>query len=314
MATALALQLNQFAQEVLTGLTAAPQKWLPPKYFYDDLGSALFEAITYLPEYGLTRADERLLQGHSSEITTLAGAPSLVIELGSGSGRKTRHLLQSLQRPVYRPIDISAAALSVCASQLQDVADVRPEAGEWVSRLERITAEKGRAPMLLLFLGSSIGNFSRSELKSFFGAVRACLRPGDTFLLGADLVKSVPVMLQAYDDATGVTAAFNLNVLARINRELAANFDLRSFQHQARWNQVHRAVQMHLVSSVDQTVHIGALDLEIPFKAGESIWTESSHKFTLDELDSYASKAGFAPVKSWIAEDWPFAEVLWRPS
>ncbi len=314
MATAVTAELTQFARDILTGLTDRPQRWLPSKYFYDDLGSALFEAITLLPEYGLTRADEHLLKAHAHSIVELSRYPATVVELGSGSGSKTRHIVRALDNPVYRPIDISAAALAACVNQLQDIARVQPVRGEWLSSLLEIASGRARSPMLLLFLGSSIGNFTRAEMPQFFSSLRACLRPGDSFLLGADLVKPVRTMIDAYDDPTGVTAAFNLNLLARINRELGADFDLRRFRHEARWNETSRAIEMHLVSTVAQTVHLSSIGTGVHFLPGESIWTESSHKFTLDELDHYAHQAGFTPVAHWLAHDWPFAEVLWQPA
>ena len=313
MSAAVASQLSGFAADVLTGLTDPRGKWLLAKYFYDDLGSALFEAITLLPEYGLTRADEHLLFTHAAAITRIAGQPATVVELGSGSGRKTRHLLSALDHPVYCPIDISRAALAACVNQLQDVAVVQPQEGEWLSSLQRIVQERPADPMLLLFLGSTIGNFNRADLPVFFQSIRSSLRSGDSFLLGADLVKPIPTMLAAYNDPTGVTAAFNLNVLARINREFDADFDLRRFIHESRWNARDRSIEMHLVSRTKQTVHISALESDISFEQGESIWTESSHKFTLEELEMYAASAGFAVASTWVGQDWPFAEVLWRP-
>jgi L-histidine N-alpha-methyltransferase len=166
--------------------------------------------------------------------------------------------------------------------------------------------------MLLLFLGSSIGNLNRLEIPDFLRELRVRLRPSDYLLLGADLVKDRDTMLAAYDDPTGVTAAFNLNVLGRINRELGADFDLRSFGHEVRWNEAERCIEMHLVSFRNQTVAINGLDTHVSFSAGETIWTESSHKFTEDELDGFAESTGFEPVASWNDREWPFAEALWR--
>jgi dimethylhistidine N-methyltransferase len=311
MATAVAPQLTDFACDVAAGLTNASQKHLAPKYFYDELGSALFEAITLLPEYGLTRADERLLERHAAAIVHLAGSPRAVVELGSGSGRKTRHVLAALERPLYRPIDISPAALATCTAQLSDVATVEPVHGEWLPALHQIAKSRSREPILLLFLGSSVGNLARSELSAFFSSLRRALQPHDHFLLGADLVKPIPVMCSAYDDPVGVTAAFNLNVLARINRELGGTFDLRSFRHEARWNSVERAIEMHLVATKTHTVAIGTLGRAVTFRQDESIWTESSHKFTPPELLKFAHDSGFKPLSTWVDEEWPFAEVLW---
>jgi dimethylhistidine N-methyltransferase len=309
--------LSQFAQDVIDGLSLNGQKSLAPRYFYDDLGSALFEAITLLPEYGLTRADEQLLAAHAHEIATLIGPVALVAELGSGSGRKTRRIVGAWQSPderlLYRPIDVSPAALSVCERELGALAACLPVHGEWLEGLATVSSERtGSLPLLLLFLGSSIGNLNRDELLGFLRALHSHLRPGDFFLLGADLVKDVERMLAAYDDPTGVTAAFNLNLLARINREVGANFDLRSFAHEVRWESTHRRIEMHLLSGRDQDVHLDVLGTTVHFQAGETIWTESSHKFTEVELDGLALSTGFVPVDMWVDATWPFAEALWR--
>jgi L-histidine Nalpha-methyltransferase len=312
MSIAVAPKLSEFALDVARGLSDPQQKRLPPKYLYDDVGSALFEAITLLPEYGLTRADGRLLRDHSKAIVRAAGVPSTVVELGSGSGKKTRYILNALQRPTYFPIDISEAALQNCVSQLQDVADVHPVIAEWDEGLRKIANSPEETPVLLLFLGSSIGNFSRDDVPQFFANVRASLRPGDFFLLGADLRKPASMLIEAYDDAAGVTAAFNRNLLVRINRELGGNFHLRSFQHEARWNDSAGSVEMHLVSLKRQRVQVEALAREFVFEAGESIWTESSHKFRVEELDAYAAGSGFKPVARWVDQEWPFVEALWK--
>ena len=309
--------LSQFAQDVSDGLSHDRQKHLSPLYFYDNLGSALFEAITLLPEYGLTRADEHLLAAHADDIANLIGPVSLVAELGSGSGRKTRHILGAWQtgdeRLIYRPIDVSPAALSVCERDLGTLAECRPVHAQWLEGLAEVSSERtGSLPLLLLFLGSSIGNLDRDELLVFLRAMHTHLQPGDFFLLGADLVKDVERMLAAYDDPTGVTAAFNLNLLGRINREVGADFDLRSFAHEVRWNSSQRRIEMHLRSGSDQDVHLDALGTTVHFQAGETVWTESSHKFTEVELDGLALSTGFVPVDMWVDGTWPFAEALWR--
>ena len=293
------------------------QKKLAPRYFYDDLGSSLFEAITLLPEYGLTRADERLLKLHSSDIADSVQNVVTVSELGSGSGKKTSHIVRCLQRNgravIYRPIDVSSLALSSCEKELGGFCEVKTVCADWLSGLDEISRERnGSGSMLLLFLGSSIGNLNRLEIPEFLRELRVRLRPNDYLLLGADLVKDRDRMLAAYDDPTGVTAAFNLNVLGRINRELGADFDLRSFGHEVRWNEAERSIEMHLVSFRNQTVAISALDTRVPFKAGETIWTESSHKFTEHELEHFARSTAFEPVASWNDPEWPFTEALWR--
>jgi L-histidine Nalpha-methyltransferase len=316
MAVSVKPQLSQFALDVAEGLSR-PQKKLSPRYFYDDLGSALFQSITLLPEYGLTRADERLIDLHAAQIMRATGSLSAVIELGSGTGKKTRRILEAavaVQGPVlYRPIDVSSAALAACECELSGLVDVQPVCGDWIEGLAAAARVDSRnQPLLLLFLGSSIGNLDRDDMIGFLRQLRSHLRPTDFFLLGADLVKDVESTIAAYDDPTGVTAAFNLNLLGRMNRELGADFDLRSFAHEARWNPAARRIEMHLRSRRDQSISIEALDKSFRFRGGETIWTESSHKFTETELNSYASSSGFEPIHTWIDPEWPFAEALWQ--
>jgi L-histidine N-alpha-methyltransferase len=315
MPTATRPQLTQFASDVINGLTLNGQKKLPPKYFYDDLGSKLFEAITMLPEYGLSRADSRVLARCAEPVARELGSPCIVAELGSGSGRKTSHILAAIDEPGlrYYPIDVSVEALNSCSHELNSLAAVEPihaDYFEGLAKLARLRPRHGR--LLLLFVGSSIGNFEPDERHSFFHRLHESLRPGDLFLLGADLVKDPERMIAAYDDPTCVTAAFNLNLLARINRELDAGFNLRSFTHQALWNSRERRIEMHLVSCEQQQVRIRAMDVSIEFAAGESIWTESSHKFTQAELDWEAETSGFRVLDTWTDEEWPLVETLWQ--
>src|SRR3954451_8800605 len=308
---------SQFASDVAEGFSARGYKRIAPRYFYDDLGSALFEAITLLPEYGLSRADERLLRAHSGEIATLVSPSCLVAELGSGSGRKTLNVLRALgernTKISYCPIDVSAAALASCESEIGTICDVLPICEDWTKGLKQISACRAEiGALLLLFLGSSIGNLERSSVPEFLRQIRQQLKVGDFFLLGADLIKDKETMLAAYDDSIGVTAAFNLNVLGRMNRELGATFDLRSFAHEVRWNEEFRRIEMHLLSCRNQSVQIAALESTFEFEAGETIWTESSHKFTEAELQEFAMETGFLPIQTWLDQDWPFAETLWR--
>ena len=317
MSAAVKSQLSQFALDVEEGLSGPGQKKIPPRCFYDDLGSSLFEAITLLPEYGLTRADERLLCRYAGQIATKTGPLSIVTELGSGNGKKTRRILDAFLQEsntlIYRPIDVSCAALETFQRELGDVCEIRSVCGDWMEGLGQVARELNDAdPLLLLFLGSSIGNLERACITDFLRGLRVYLRPGDFFLLGADLVNDIDAVLAAYDDPTGVTAAFNLNVLGRINRELDADFDLRSFMHEVRWNDRERRIEMHLLSSRNQSVRVRALDRIFHFRAGETIWTESSHKFTADELVAYAHSSGFQPLATWTDGEWPFAETLWR--
>jgi L-histidine N-alpha-methyltransferase len=306
----------EFASEVRAGLARPGQKELPSKFLYDDVGSALFEVISHLPEYGLTRADERLLQRHASEIVERLDAPVAVAELGSGSGKKTRWILEALsrwQRTFYYPVEISRSALLMCQRELSDI-DSLSIVGferEYLEGLLEVAAHRQRGQHLfVLFLGSTIGNFDRPAGIKFLAEVRRILEPGDSLLLGTDLEKSSSQLLKAYDDELGVTAAFNLNLLARINRELDADFDLGQFVHTARINDEARSVEMHLRSKRRQTVRIPAADLRVEFLEGETIWTESSHKYSADEVFQMARNAGFSCPAQWIDEQWPFAESL----
>jgi L-histidine N-alpha-methyltransferase len=306
---------REFASDVRADLSK-PQKELHSKYLYDELGSALFEAITRLPEYGVTRADERLLRTHAHDIAGLIPEHAAVIELGSGTGRKTRYVLSTLQQPDhalrYFPIDVSHEALARCRRELDDIADVHPLECSYLDGLARAAAHRRpHESLLVLFLGSTIGNFERSYALEFLRDVRAWLKPGDALLIGADLVKDRDRMLLAYDDPTGVTAAFNLNVLGRINRELGADFDLNKFKHEARWNEGERRIEMHLRSRVDQSVFIPEADFRVRFQAGETIWTESSHKFHPQEMFEIATKTGFCVKAQWVDQEWPFVESLW---
>jgi dimethylhistidine N-methyltransferase len=304
--------LREFAAEVRADLSK-PQKELHSKYLYDELGSALFEAITRLPEYGLTRADERLLYSHARDIAEVMPAPAAVIELGSGTGEKTRHILSAFPSRIrYVPIDVSPKALIRCQRDLADVAEVQPLAQSYLDGMASAVSERsGDGPLLVLFLGSTIGNFVRACAVEFLKALRRLLQPGDALLIGADLVKDREQMLRAYDDAIGLTAAFNLNLLGRINRELGGTFDLRNFQHEARWNEAERRIEMHLRSRVDQTAFVTEGDFPVRLQAGETIWTESSHKFQIDELDEMAGRTGYRMHAQWVDREWPFAESLW---
>ncbi len=291
--------------EVWEGLSRQ-QKELPSKYLYDELGSALFEAITCLPEYGLTRADHRLLARVARDLPTGFGA---VAELGSGTGKKLRALL-ARQQAVYRPIDLSSAALAQAVRELSDVAPVEPVRAGYLDGLRALPREA--RPLLLLFVGSTIGNFSPEERRGFLAAVRTQLRPGDAFLAGFDLIKPVPMLLAAYDDPAGVTAACNRNLLSHLNRALGADFVLEQFAHEARWVASPPRIEMHLRSLVPQTARVAGR--EFRFAAGETIWTESSHKFALAEIEALARDHGFRQERTWMDEEWPFVECLWRPA
>ena len=305
-----------FAADVRDGLLRTGQKELPSKYLYDDVGSALFEVISRLPQYGLTRADERLLRRHASEIVDRLGGPVAVAELGSGSGKKTRWLLEAFcrrQRTSYYPVEISRTALLMCERELSDI-DAISIVGferEYLDGLLEVASYRKIGQRLcVLFLGSTIGNFDRPAGVTFLGSVRSILQQGDALLLGADLEKPMAQLLGAYDDELGVTAAFNLNLLARTNRELGADFDLGEFAHVAKINPEARSVEMHLQSKQRQVVNIPAAEIAVEFEEGETIWTESSHKYSAGEIVETAREAGFRCECQWIDEIWPFSENL----
>lgn len=308
--------LTEFAAEVRAGLTKPGQKELPSKYLYDAVGSKLFEVISLLPEYGLTRADERLLRRHATEIVARLPRPVAVAELGSGSGKKTRWILEALcrhQRTFYYPIEISPTALAECRRELGgiDCVSIVGFEREYLDGLLEAAARRQVGQhLMILFLGSTIGNFDRPEGASFLREVRRALAPGDSLLLGTDLEKPVPQLLDAYDDPLGVTAAFNLNLLARVNRELDAGFSLRHFAHTAKFNPEARSVEMHLRSTERQTVLVNRAEFSVTLEKDETIWTESSHKYSRDEVDSMAGQAGFRCDAQWIDREWPFAESL----
>lgn len=311
---------STFAADVRAGLTA-PRKHLPPKYFYDALGSRLFDAICLLPEYYLTRAENEILTARADEMVAAAGAPPLtLLELGSGSAAKTRRVIEAILRRqprlLYVPVDISATALESSAhALLQDYPPLRVEAyaSDYESALANVRRESladgGR--VLALFLGSNVGNFDRQEARDFLRSVRRrALRRGDALLLGADLKKEPRVLEAAYDDPVGVTAAFNLNLLARINRELGADFDPRAFRHVARYDDGHGRVEMYLESRRAQTVSVAALGLEVRFDEGERVHTENSYKYDLEELSQLAAATGFERARTWLDRAGRFSSSL----
>jgi L-histidine Nalpha-methyltransferase len=308
--------VSAFAADVRESLTKPGQRELPSKYLYDEVGSALFETICVLPEYGLTRADGRLLEKYSGEIVSRLPVTVQVAELGSGSGKKTRWILEALsrrQKTYYYPIEISPFALAACEKELGQI-DLVSIVGYEQPYLEGLrSVAEGRAEqdhLLVLFLGSTIGNFDRDAGEIFLREMRETLQPGDALLLGTDLEKDVELQMLAYDDPAGVTAAFNLNLLARINRELGADFDLSCFRHEALWNFAERRIEMHLRSTRRQTVHIPAASLRVMLDEDETIWTESSHKYQAEEIPEMAARTGFRCDGQWIDTEWPFAQNL----
>lgn len=297
------IAISAIADDVYRGLTATP-KSLPPKLFYDAVGSELFEEITRLPEYYLTRTELAILREHAGDIAQRTPSKASIIELGAGSAAKTRIILQALaERSMqvrYYPVDISSSALEGATKALRcELPSVRivPTCADLGGDLRFL--RNVPAPRLVLYIGSSIGNMDPEEAADFLGRVRARLGPGDAFLLGADLVKERRLLLAAYDDAAGVTAQFNLNLLARINRELGGHFDLRTFRHIALWNPKKSRMEIYLESEIEQRVRVDALDISVPFAAGERIHTENSHKYTVAGVRRMLRKAGFAPLAVW---------------
>ena len=301
----------EFAADVARGLRAVPKR-IPPKYFYDALGSSLFDAICRLPWYPITRAEQRLLAEHASTITArLRGAATAdrvtLIELGCGNGEKLARVGRavhdaSLQAAVHL-VDVSASALRKTARRLRrfegfTIASHRAGYAEGLAVVR--DARDASHPAMVLFLGSNIGNFDPPDAAELLAAIRASLLPGDFFLLGADLVKPADTLLLAYDDPLGVTAAFNKNLLVRMNRELGANFDLAHFQHEAKWNPSDRRVEMYLSVLNAHHVDIPASALPLDFGEGDVIWTESSYKYEPLQLSTMLGGAGFAVVDQWV--------------
>jgi L-histidine N-alpha-methyltransferase len=293
--------------DVRAGLTAAP-KSLPPKYFYDDRGSELFDQITRLPEYYPTRTERSILTTHAAEIAAVTRAQTL-IELGSGTSEKTRLLLDALSTGGtlrnFVPFDVDATVLAEASNAVAadyPSVDVHAVVGDFEHHLGLLPRDGRR---LIAFLGSTIGNFEPVERAEFLTAVRATLAPGDTFLLGTDLVKDQSRLIAAYNDTAGVTAAFNRNVLAVINRELGADLDLPAFDHVASWNADQEWIEMRLRATRPQVVHITALDLDVSFAAGEEIRTEISAKFRREGILHELARAELQLVRWWTdpAED-----------
>ncbi|MEV0844394.1 L-histidine N(alpha)-methyltransferase [Streptomyces sp. NPDC049954] len=296
--------------DVLAGLGQTPKE-LPPKWFYDARGSRLFDEITTLPEYYPTRAEREILLARSAEIAAVSGARTLV-ELGSGSSDKTRHLLDELHTlHTYVPVDVSSSAL--CAAGEALAAD-RP--GLSVHALVAdftapLALPDTPGPRLIAFLGGTIGNLLPAERAAFLGSVRRLLTPGDLLLLGTDLVKDEGTLVAAYDDAAGVTAAFNKNVLYVLNRELGADFDPETFRHVAVWNSGQEWVEMRLRSVLRQSVKIPAVDLTVDFAEGEELRTEVSAKFREESARAELAAVGLNPVRWWTDEAGRFALSLW---
>jgi len=293
--------------EVYRGLTAMP-KSLSPWLFYDEVGSHLFEAITKLPEYYLTRTERGIFARYADEILESAGYRALtMIELGAGTAAKTGLLLRAAVRRQgkvdYVPIDVSQSALTAAKEHIEaDIPGVHvaSRVADYTDGIAEIPVNGHRR--MVLYIGSSIGNFEPAEAVKVLRKVRCSLAPGDLLLLGVDHAKDRETLLSAYDDAAGVTAAFNKNILVRINHELGANFNPRLFRHRARWNAEQSRIEIYLASLIAQCVTIPALDLEVRFTRGETIHTENSYKFTADSIASIVERAGFRITRSWTDE------------
>jgi dimethylhistidine N-methyltransferase len=319
------LDLKDFASDVEYYLTLEPRQ-LPSRYLYDPLGSALFDAICELPWYRITRAELGLLDTYGREILAQSGPLSRIVELGPGSGAKLLTLLEAADgqeaghyvrdvraaRLQLHLIDVSANALDRAGQTLAALDDVEivKHQTTYESGLQEIARTGVRT--LVLFLGSNIGNFDRPGADEFLRSIRAALDPGDHLLIGADLVKPECELLLAYDDPLGVTAAFNRNLLVRINRELGGDFDIDAFGHRALWNRSESRVEMHLVSRRRQRVRVPSAHIDLTMQEGETIWTESSYKYEPDELATLVERAGFRPIERWLAAEERFALLLVR--
>ena len=306
-----------FANDVRRGLTA-PRKTLPPRWFYDDLGSSLFDTICFLPEYYVTRAESEVLSAHRSEIVHSFGTDVRLVELGSGAARKTRILLDVLtarQRDVeYVPVDVDAAMIERSARELLAdydrlrITGICSDFSAPSAALAALPIHRGRT--VVFFLGSTIGNLDPDAAVAMLTDLRRGLRSGDALLLGADLQKDRNVLEAAYDDELGITAAFNLNLLGRINRELGGQFDLSSFAHEAFYDDDLGRIEMHIVSRTEQTVRIGALELDVHFDEGETIHTENSWKHTDETIAILAERSGFSVAEVWKDSRLWFADAL----
>jgi L-histidine Nalpha-methyltransferase len=307
---------RSFAQDVSLGLTA-PQKWLPPKYFYDERGAQLYEQICALPEYYLYRAELDILSTHADEIHAEIGHLALV-EFGSGSATKTRHLLAAYERAGlafrYCPVDIARGVLLDTAKRLLeeyrhiDICAMHTDFAQRPEVIERLELET----KVVAFLGSTLGNFTPAESLEFLQRTAAILGSDDLFLLGIDLKKSPAAVLPAYDDAQGVTAAFNLNILRRINHELKGQFSLRNFQHVALYNAERGCIEMHLRSRIAQQVPITAIRHTMSFAKDETIHTESSYKYSVDEIRDLAYQANLILHRTWFDAKLRFLVALFR--
>ena len=309
--------IDSLAGDIQYYLTLTPRQ-LPSRYFYDPLGTALFEAICELPWYRITKTERALLERHAREIFARVDPLSMLVELGPGSGDKLAALVvgggSAARGLSVHLVDVSAAALDLAGRTLAavdaDLAVVSHQATYESGLVGAMARRRGKGRALALFLGSNIGNFDPPGADEFLRAVRASLTPGDALLVGTDLVKAERDLLLAYDDPLGVTAAFNRNLLVRINRELDADFDVTAFRHHVVWNVDESRIEMHLVAESPQSVRIPGASLEATFEAGETIWTESSYKYRPDDVVRMLERAGFRHLEQWIDDANGFALTL----
>jgi dimethylhistidine N-methyltransferase len=311
-----AVLTSPIAEEVERGLSAIPKR-LPPKLFYDAAGSRLFDLITATPEYYPTRTERGILQDFAAEIAGQAGGNLTLVEMGAGSASKTRVLIEAILRRQLRltfyPVDVSPAALHAAVTSLNgDYPDlhVSPILADYCHHMPQLNELPGRK--LALFIGSTIGNFEPEEAVAFLNQLRESLAPGDGLLLGFDMRKDADTLHAAYNDHQGVTAGFNLNVLARINRELGGRFDLGAFRHVAFWNRRMSRIEMHLESRLKQDVWIQDLNRAFHFARGERIHTENSYKFTAATIATLLCRSGLKLEKTWTDPEGWFSEVLAR--
>ncbi len=306
---------TDFARDLVRGLKNHPRR-LFPRYLYDDVGSALFEVITLLPEYLITRSETQLLRSSSAEIAAQLPSGCAVCELGGGRGAKAKFLLSGLakrdRQVKYFPVDVSRWALDETVIGMEGIDDVvtTPICDTYLDGLVQVEERIDKRPLVVLFLGSNLGNFDLPQRDEFIARVSACLKTGDALLLGVDMVKPKALLHEAYDDPIGATAAFNKNILARINREFEANFDPRAYGHTAVWNENESRMELGLVSHRAQRVVIPCLGLDLDFEQGERIVTEYSYKFNPSDIDEVAKKGGFSVQGTWTHAEGRFSESL----
>jgi L-histidine N-alpha-methyltransferase len=306
---------TSFAKDVQAGLSVSP-KYLLSKYFYNNRGNQLFQQIMQLPEYYLTRSEFEIFSTQSAEMVSGIPNPFHVIELGPGNGLKTKLFLKAAQQQnkllTYYPIDISAEALNELSLNLQAEMDlpIEPLAADYFTGLEKLLHVSG--PKLIIFMGSNIGNFNPAETISFFSALSANMRPDDYFLIGFDLKKDPELILAAYNDSQGITRAFNLNLLHRMNEELEANFDVIQFKHYPTYDPITGEARSYLISQKKQTVHIGALNQTFGFEQNEPIYMEVSRKYNVADIEGYGSAAGLSLIHVFKDCKHYFADALFK--